>query len=150
MTNSRTHCVLCLLLLSALGVLTGCRTGRFHYAHSGTYDGAVLDAQTKAPIAGAKLELVSTLKSCSETDGLGRFTIGPLECSHFGVAFAPEGTTFTCKHEVGVSLLLRASKTGYQSGEILVPAHYDVTNWSKGTALGVGPILLHRQSEVVR
>ena len=143
--------ILCLLLLGAFGALvTGCRIGRFHYAHSGTYNGTVLDAETKATIAGAKLELVSTLNSSSKTDSRGHFSVGPLECSHFGVAFLPEATTFTCKHSVGANLLLRTSKSGYESGEILVPANYDVTNWSNGSGLDVGKIFLHRQSAVLR
>ena len=151
MTNSPRKWVQGLLLIGTVGVLfTGCRIGRFSYAHSGTYHGRVLDAETKAPVAGAKLELVSTLKTSSETDTLGYFTVGPLECSHFGIAFAPEGRTFACEHEVGLNLMLRASKTGYESGEILVPAHYDVTNWSKGAGLDIGQILLHPQSAVFR
>jgi hypothetical protein len=127
------------------GAVAGCRVGSFERAQSGTYCGWVIDSQSERPVSGARVELVGTLTSSSESDAEGYFFVGPLKCKHYGAAGGPDGTTtFRCNHAVGENLALKVSRAGYTSCETLVPAH-TVTNWNTSTPITVGRILLQRQ-----
>lgn len=82
-----------ILGLMGLGLLSGCETTRI--AKTEVVAGLVVDAKTKAPIAGAKVMFLDRKDTLTTTDKKGEFICGPgymqvpIELG-FPLTFAPE------------------------------------------------------------
>ena len=63
-------------------VAGGRAAGSFKTLHSSTYRGKVLDAETKEPVAKARVELSNygEMRDKAKTDEHGEFEVGPLYC----------------------------------------------------------------------
>jgi hypothetical protein len=104
--------------------------------HGGICRGRLVDAETRVPIQGAKLTLDGgSLRASTKSAEDGRFAVGPLKCSHFGIVVPPEPHVIPgCKHDLPPNLWLNltVSKHHYGVREILVPI----------TGTNVGDVLL--------
>jgi hypothetical protein len=106
--------------------------------HSVQYGGTVLDADTRAPVRKASVELRNPLLAThTRTDAVGNFDIGPLRCWHLYL-WLPGPEPYTCKHYWTAPLTLTVAQPGYQPVQMQVMAPY-TTN--------MGSILLQRKAE---
>jgi hypothetical protein len=129
----------CLVVLLLQGCVLPSKT-----IHSPVYRGHVLDAKTKGPVQGARVEVEGPgLKTSARSDETGGFEVGPLKCSRLvlAVPFGEGRVPQECKHVFPDNLQFRltASHAGYEPTTTLIPSHG--TNWS--TQLDVGNLLLH-------
>ena|SRR5687768_10977634 len=98
----------------------------FKTMHSATYRGKVLDAETREPLAKARVELSSyaELNDKAKTDERGEFEVGPLSCwSWIGKGW-PYYEGRYCRHEyrrgAANMLPLMVSREGYETNQIFV------------------------------
>ena len=118
-----------------VALLQGCVEG---HVHSGISRGRVVDADTKAPIKRAKVELDGgQLRTSTRSGDDGSFAVGPLKCSHFGIVVPPEPHVIPgCKHDIAPNLWLNISVQHYASKGLLVP--------SSGTNVGDVPLRVEK------
>lgn len=118
--------------------------------HSAVYRGRIVDAETKQPVAKARIEVRGGfyLAAASNSDSSGAFVVGPLNCWrwYFFVPFGEGKIPGDCGQVVivdGFKNSLDISRSGYKPASILVPMYG--TNWDEGVILG--EIALHPEQQ---
>ncbi len=98
----------------------------FKTLHSSTYQGKVLDAETREPVAKAQVELwnYAKMRDKAKTDKNGGFQVGPLHCwSWIGKGW-PYYEGRSCRHNYrgGMANMfsLVVSQNGYETMDIFV------------------------------
>jgi hypothetical protein len=115
---------------------------------SAAYNGKVLDAETKQPVARARLEIrFLDMKTSTKSESDGSFRLGPLK--HFQVGIITMEGPKPDRRSMPERLFLSISCRDYQDSQVLVPS--ETTFWvspvkTNGTwhgSLELGNILLH-------
>jgi hypothetical protein len=101
----------------------------FKTVHSAVYQGKVVDAETREPVAKARVELLGTenLKDTAKSDASGEFEVGPLSCWRWlGVGW-PLAEGRWCEHSyrrtAGAGSIV-ISRDGYEPVSV-VPVNRD-------------------------